>query len=98
MAIGPTFGTVAIQNVMFYEIVGPRLAGVVLGLSFIVHQIGAAGGPMIASMAFDRTGSYDGFMLVMAGILIVAGLLVVGVAGPDARARRSVLATNPGAS
>ncbi|OGA40897.1 MAG: hypothetical protein A3G26_03210 [Betaproteobacteria bacterium RIFCSPLOWO2_12_FULL_65_110] len=98
VAIGPTFGTVAIQNVMFYEIVGPRLAGVVLGLSFIVHQIGAAGGPMIASMAFERTGSYDGFMLVMAGILIVAGLLVVGVAGPDARARRSVLATNPGAS
>ena len=26
------------QNVMFYEIVGPRMAGVILGLSFIVHQ------------------------------------------------------------
>ena len=30
---------------MFYEIVGPRMAGVILGLSFIVHQIGSAGGP-----------------------------------------------------
>ena len=98
VAIGPTFGTVAIQNVMFYEIVGPRLAGVVLGLSFIVHQVGSAGGPMIASMAFDRTGSYDGFMLVMAAILIVAGLLVYGISGPDARLRRPVLATGASAS
>jgi sugar phosphate permease len=98
VAIGPTFGTVAIQNVMFYEIVGPRLAGVVLGLSFIVHQVGAAGGPMIASVAFDRTGSYDGFMLVMAGILIVAGLMVHSISGPDTRERRTGLAATPAAS
>src|SRR3990172_8631509 len=64
LAIGPTFGTVAIQNVMFYELVGPRMAGVILGLSFIVHQIGSAGGPMVASVVFDQTGNYDGFMVV----------------------------------
>jgi predicted MFS family arabinose efflux permease len=98
VAVGPTFGTVAIQNVMFYEMVGPRLAGVVLGLSFIVHQIGSATGPMLASMAFDRTGSYDGFMLVMAAILIVAGFAVHSISGPDKRARRPVLAANPAAS
>lgn len=97
LAVGPTFGTVAIQNVMFYEMVGPRLAGVVLGLSFIVHQIGSATGPMLASMAFDRTGSYDGFMLVMAAILIVAGFAVHSISGPDTRARRPVLAANPAA-
>jgi len=100
VAIGPTFGTVAIQNVMFYEMVGPRMAGVVLGLSFIVHQIGSAGGPMIASIAFDRTGSYDGFMLVMAVILVVSGLLVYSIPGPDAhaRGRGRLLAANPSAS
>lgn len=98
LAVGPTFGTVAIQNVMFYEMVGPRLAGVVLGLSFIVHQVGSAGGPMIASMAFDRTGSYDGFMLVMAAILFASGLAVYGISGPDTRARRPILAANPSAS
>jgi MFS family permease len=76
VAIGPTFGTVAVQNVMFYEIAGPRLAGVILGLSFIVHQIGSAGGPMFASIVFDRTGSYDGFMAVMALILLASGALV----------------------
>ena len=76
VAIGPTFGTVAVQNVMFYEIAGPRLAGVILGLSFIVHQIGSAGGPMFASIVFDRTGSYDGFMAVMALILLASGALI----------------------
>jgi predicted MFS family arabinose efflux permease len=76
VAIGPTFGTVAVQNVMFYEIAGPRLAGVILGLSFIVHQIGSAGGPMLASIVFDRTGSYDAFMAVMALILLASGALI----------------------
>ena len=74
LAIGPTFGTVAVGNVLFYELVGPRMAGVILGMSFIVHQIGSAGGPMIASLVFDRTGSYDGFMLVMSLILLASGL------------------------
>ena len=78
LAIGPTFGTVAIGNVLFYELVGPRMAGVVLGMSFIVHQIGSAGGPMIASIVYDRTGSYDGFMVVMGLILIASGLALFG--------------------
>ena len=98
VAVGPTFGTVAIQNVMFYEMVGPRLAGVMLGLSFIVHQIGSASGPMVASIAFDRTGSYDAFMVVMAVILVVSGFLVYSIKGPDARPRGRKLATSPSAS
>ena len=97
VAIGPTFGTVAIQNVMFYEMVGPRMAGVVLGLSFIVHQIGSASGPMIASIAFDRTGSYDVFMVAMAVVLVVSGLLVYSITGPDARLRGRLLAACPSA-
>ena len=80
---------------MFYEMMGPRMAGVVLGLSFIVHQIGSASGPMIASIAFDRTGSYDAFMVAMAVILVVSGLLVYSIKGPDARLRARLLAASP---
>ncbi len=74
--MGPTFGTIAVQNVMFYELVGPRMAGVILGLSFIVHQIGSAGGPMLASLAYDMTGSYDGFMIIMGVIFLASAALV----------------------
>ena len=74
LAIGPTFGTVAVGNVLFYELVGPRMAGMVLGMSFIVHQIGSAAGPMLASITYDRTGSYDGFLVVMSLVLLASGL------------------------
>jgi len=74
LAIGPTFGTVAVGNVLFYELVGARRAGMILGMSFIVHQIGSAAGPMVASITYDRTGSYDGFMVAMSLVLLASGL------------------------
>jgi MFS family permease len=95
IAIGPTFGTVAIQNVMFYERVGPRMAGVVLGLSFIVHQIGAAAGPMVAGLTFDRTGTYDAFMVVMSLILIAAALMILNTGDGGGRIGERVPAVTP---
>ena len=91
LAIGPTFGTITVQNVLFYEIVGPRMAGLILGLSFIVHQIGSAGGPMLASIAFDMTGSYDGFMLAMGVILLASAVLIHSTIDSDTRFPESVL-------
>jgi MFS family permease len=85
LAMGPTFGTIAVQNVMFYEMVGPRMAGLILGLSFIVHQIGSAGGPMLASIAFDMTGSYDGFMMAIGVILLVSAVLIYSTIHSDKR-------------
>ena len=84
LAIGPTFGTVAVGNVLFYEIVGPRMAGMILGMSFIVHQIGSAAGPMIASITYDRTGSYDGFLVVMSLVLLASGLALLLEKNTDA--------------
>lgn len=95
LAMGPTFGTIAVQNVMFYEIAGPRMAGVILGLSFIVHQIGSAGGPILASIAFDVTGSYDGFMIAMGVILLASAALVCGSINSDMRLPEPVLGTSP---
>jgi len=95
LAIGPTFGTITVQNVLFYELVGPKTAGLILGLSFIVHQIGSAGGPMIASIAFDMTGSYDGFMLVMGLILLGSAALIYSTINSDTRFAEPVLSTTP---
>jgi MFS family permease len=85
LAMGPTFGTIAVQNVIFYEIVGPRMAGVILGLSFIVHQIGSAGGPILAGIAFDLTGSYDGFMMAIGVILLASAALIYGSMSSETR-------------
>ncbi len=76
LAMGPTFGTIGVQNVMFFEMVGPRLAGLILGLSFLVHQVGSSGGPILASVYFDVYGSYDGFMQMMSLILLASAAMV----------------------
>jgi MFS family permease len=94
LAMGPTFGTITVQNVLFYEIVGPRMAGLILGISFIVHQIGSAGGPMLASIIFDMTGSYDGFMLAMGVILLTSAILIYSTLNSDMRAAEPVLVTS----
>jgi predicted MFS family arabinose efflux permease len=94
LAMGPTFGTITVQNVLFYEIVGPRMAGLILGVSFIVHQIGSAGGPMLASIAFDMTGSYDGFMLAMGVILLASAALIYSTLNSDMRFPERALSTS----
>jgi len=98
LAMGPTFGTITVQNVIFYEIVGPRMAGVILGLSFIVHQIGSAGGPMLASIAFDMTGGYDGFMMVIGVILLASAVLIYSAINSDMQLPEPVLSTSAGRS
>jgi MFS family permease len=94
LAMGPTFGTIAVQNVMFYELVGSRMAGLILGLSFIVHQIGSAGGPMLASIAFDVTGSYDAFMAAMGVILLTSAALIYSTISSDTRLPEPVLSAS----
>jgi MFS family permease len=94
LSMGPTFGTITVQNVLFYEIVGPRMAGLILGVSFIVHQIGSAGGPMLASIVFDMTGSYDGFMLAMAIILLTSAVLIYSTINSDTRIAAPILSTS----
>ena len=66
---------------MFFEAVGSRLAGRILGLSFFVHQIGAAGGPILGSIVFDSTGSYDWFLLGLGAILLISGTMTYGIDG-----------------
>jgi len=95
LAIGPTFGTVAVGNVLFYEIVGPRMAGMILGMSFIVHQIGSAAGPMVASITYDRTGSYDGFLVVMSVVLLASGLALFLEKNTDAVSVGAAPAVSP---
>jgi MFS family permease len=98
LAIGPTFGTVAVGNVLFYELVGPKMAGMVLGLSFIVHQFGSATGPMIASITYDRTGSYDGFMVVMSLVLLASGLALFWDGKAGAIANETMAQASPAAT
>jgi predicted MFS family arabinose efflux permease len=94
VAIGPTYGTIAVNNVMFFEAVGPRLAGVMLGLSFVVHQIASASGPLAGSILFDATGSYDIFNIAVGIILLASAAMSWSIRDNAAPGLRTVAATS----
>jgi hypothetical protein len=48
---------------------------------------------MFASVAFDRTGSYDGFMMAMGVILLVSAVLIYSTINSDKRLPEPVFRT-----
>ena len=95
MAVGPTFGTIAVQNVLFYEAAGAKLAGLILGLSFIVHQVGSAIGPQMASIVFDRTDTYDGFSIVIGLFLLASAAMTFNIKESRVRLTEPTVAAVP---
>jgi hypothetical protein len=53
---------------------------------------------MVASVVFDQTGSYDGFMVVMGLILLASGLALFGQIKADEQLPEAVAAANPSPS
>ena len=50
-----------------------------------MHQVGSAGGPILASVYFDLNGSYDGFMQIMSLILLAsAAMIYIAIRSDDA--------------
>src|SRR3712207_9223570 len=78
-----------------FEAVGPRLAGAMLGLSFIVHQLGAAIGPQLGSIVYDLTKTYDGYQLVIGLVLLASAALTFNLTDFGARPAGPALAAAP---
>jgi predicted MFS family arabinose efflux permease len=95
VAIGPTFGTIAVQNVLFFEAVGPRLAGTMLGLSFVVHQVASALGPQIGSVVYDATRSYDSYQFVIGLLLLASAAMTFNITDLGARQAEPKVAAAP---
>jgi LPXTG-motif cell wall-anchored protein len=50
---------------------------------------------MIASIVYDQTGSYDGFMVVMGLILLASGLALFGRIRTDEKLPEAAAAASP---
>ena len=79
LAAGPIFGTITVNNVAIFEIVGPRAAGTILGLSFVLHQVAASISPYLGGVLFDLSGTYQWFLVVLGLFNFCAGLLTYSV-------------------
>jgi predicted MFS family arabinose efflux permease len=82
LAAGPIFATVTINNVQMFELVGPTRAGVIMGVSFVVHQVAAAVGPYASGLLFDATGTYR-LAFVVLGIVMLLALLPAAFTHPE---------------
>jgi len=62
---------------------GPRNYARIYGLTMVFYSVGYALAPVAAGVLFDITGSYEGFLLTLSGLLILAAVVSVTL-GPYA--------------
>jgi MFS family permease len=71
----PIFFTVAITQLLIYEIFGAGIAGRMIGLIFVLHQVGATIGPYFGGWIFEVTGSYMLALMSGGGVLFYSAFL-----------------------
>jgi MFS family permease len=76
-------GLVPLIGAMIADIFGTRYIATLLGLSFVVHQVGSSLGVWGAGLIFDLSGSYDYAWQTGTVIGIAAGLLQIFAGGPS---------------
>jgi MFS family permease len=76
---------------MVAEIFGTRYLATLLGLSFVVHQMGASLGTWGGGLILDLTGSYDSAWQIGALIGFAAGVIQIVAGGPTRRHDRTLV-------
>lgn len=76
VAMGFTWlGTVPLTSGIVGQVFGPRYLSSLVGIVFLMHQVGSFLGAWLGGMAFERTGSYDLVWWSVAVLGVVAALL-----------------------
>jgi MFS family permease len=73
------------------EIFGTRYLATLLGLSFVVHQIGSSLGAWGGGLIFDLAGSYEPAWQIGTLIGFAAGVVQILAGGPEKRQDRTVM-------
>ena len=74
VAGAPMFFTIAITQLVIYEIYGIRIAGQMIGLTFLLHQVGSTIGPYFGGWTYENTGGYVLALVIAGGVLINSAL------------------------
>src|SRR4029077_14648905 len=77
------------------EMFGTRYMATLLGLSFVMHQVGSALGAWGGGLIFDTTGSYDRAWQIGVLIGFAAGILQILAGGPPRAAHPAVAPAVP---
>jgi hypothetical protein len=69
------FVTITVTQLLIYELFGAGIAGRMIGLTFLLHQVGSTFGPYLGGRMYDAQGSYTAALLISGGILLVSSFL-----------------------
>ncbi len=75
------------------DVFGTRYLATLLGMSFVVHQVGSSLGTWGGGVIFDLTGSYDPAWQIGATIGIAAGIVQIVFGGPPRSGERAPVAS-----
>ena len=89
LAAGPIFATVTINTVQMFELVGPQRAGLILGVSFVVHQVAARSAPTPVACSSTRLAAIASRSVVLGGVMLLALLPAAGTYPEGTRIARS---------
>jgi MFS family permease len=64
---------------------GRKAFGTIYGYINAIAVLGSFGGPYLAGWLFDKTGSYVVSFLILAGIMVAAGIVILFLKSPDDR-------------
>jgi predicted MFS family arabinose efflux permease len=73
------------------EIFGTRYMATLLGLSFVVHQLGSSLGAWGGGLIFDLSGSYDPAWQIGTVIGFSAGVIQIVAGGPSRGGNRLIV-------
>jgi predicted MFS family arabinose efflux permease len=85
------FITITVTQLLIYEIFGAGIAGRMIGLTFVLHQVGSTIGPYLGGRMYDAQGSYTAALLASGVILLMSSFLgwrlkyAIQVVSPEAR-------------
>ncbi len=65
----PIFFTISITQLVIYEIFGPGIAGRMIGLTFLLHQVGSTLGPFFGGWMFEANGTYMQALVITGCVL-----------------------------
>lgn len=69
------FGTAPSTNALVYEMFRGRGAGMLLGLVFVLHQVGGFSGMLLGGLLFDLLGNYAVMFWLSFGLMIFATIM-----------------------
>ncbi len=75
VAAGPIYVTITATQSLIYEIFGAGIAGRMLGLTFVLHQVGSSLGPWLGGRLYESSGDYSLALAMGAGVLFLSAAL-----------------------